>query len=1112
MAKKKEQYQQELTILKFKRDGFVKKIDSLHKLSVELVDDAKVSSEFEVRFSKLESTYEAFTQHQNEVIELTLTLDPDSDLSSFQKTIDDVDKQYFDILSTQHKMATANSSIHLSGSGGSNDYLQPQVKLPKIKLPTFNGHIKDWPHFKDLFISLVHENNTISQIEKFQYLLSCLSDEPHSLARTLPITSQNYNTVWEQLVSRYDNIRRLTSYYLDEILNLPPITNESPKKLRNMLDICSENITALNAITFPVDLGDFMLFHSIIQKLDKHSRQSFETKYASTDFPTIENLLSFLRDHCKALDAAQVTEKCNTFTQPSTQTSNFKSFSRPSNNKPQNTAHVSNLSTIKCFYCNENHTIYACPNFSSLTIEKRKEAVKSRQACFNCLSTGHMINQCTSSSTCRNCGKRHHTFLHYEPSASTTNLPASATTKTIMQVKQTLPNSSKPPSNQPLISSVSSGKLRSSTTTVLLGTATIQISDNANNFHTVRALLDPGSQASFITDSCVRRLCLPRNKFTETVSGISQAPVTTTKGMVNCLIKPRHTNGPILNANTIVLPQITNSLPAEHLDSSIKAYFDKYNLADPFFDVPGEVDVLLGADLYPDIFDGGRQSTPKGMPTLFHSIFGWILTGPTKLPNPKSSLISSNLAISDSHTLESCMQSFWDIEEPPKPATMLSPQDKQCEDLFVSSHSRDSTGRYVVRLPFKEDRVWLGNSYDSAEKCLLQLEKRFVKNPSLKVQYIEFMNEYEALGHMRGVEPSDLPPKYYIPHHAVFKNDFESSKIRVVFNASAKTSNGVSLNDQLLVGPKLQNDIFHIISRFRLSPIVFTTDICKMYRQILIHQEDQSYQSILWRPSPDVPIKNYLLQTITYGMSPAPFLALRTLHQLARDESERFPEATKVLVRDSYIDDIIVGCDSLESAHALKVDLINLLQCGGFELKKWSSNHPELISDVTQQTQEISICSDPQDLRPVKVLGIKWLPSTDNFTYNVSIEHCSPTKRNILSKIAQIFDPLGWVTPIVLLAKSIMKQLWLTVVGWDDVPNEKICCQWLKFVEELPLLQTLNIPSFALTIDWKQVELHAFCDASTLDYSAVLFLRSEDEGVLCVCGRLRHVYYLLFYD
>lgn len=142
------------------------------------------------------------------------------------------------------------------------------------------------------------------------------------------------------------------------------------------------------------------------------------------------------------------------------------------------------------------------------------------------------------------------------------------------------------------------------------------------------------------------------------------------------------------------------------------------------------------------------------------------------------------------------------------------------------------------------------------------------------------MNEYLELGHiMSKIENAESnvssQSSYYMPHHAVLRESSTTSRIRVVFDAAAKTSTGTSLNDQLLVGPTIQNDLFTIALRFRIHRYVLTADIEKMYRQVNVNLEDTNYQRILWRSNESEPITSYKLNTVTYGTASAPFLAIR---------------------------------------------------------------------------------------------------------------------------------------------------------------------------------------------------------------------------------------------
>lgn len=258
---------------------------------------------------------------------------------------------------------------------------------------------------------------------------------------------------------------------------------------------------------------------------------------------------------------------------------------------------------------------------------------------------------------------------------------------------------------------------------------------------------------------------------------------------------------------------------------------------------------------------------------------------------------------------------------------------------------------------------------------------------------------------------------YYLPHHAVIKESSLSTKLRAVFDDSAKTSNGISLNQQLMVGPTIQKDIITIILGFREHNYVITADIEKMYRQVLIREQDRKYQRVLWGEGDS--IKTYELNTVTFGLSSAPFLAIRCLHQLADDEGYKFPIAANILKNDLYVDNLLSGVDTFEKTLKIRDHITQLLKLGGFNLRQWGSNNSQILYGLN----EIDIIPDvylDKD-QPVKTLGIAWNLKTDCITYTTKSIDTSkkPSKRRILSEIAKIFDPLGLLGPIILYAKTL---------------------------------------------------------------------------------------------
>lgn len=265
-------------------------------------------------------------------------------------------------------------------------------------------------------------------------------------------------------------------------------------------------------------------------------------------------------------------------------------------------------------------------------------------------------------------------------------------------------------------------------------------------------------------------------------------------------------------------------------------------------------------------------------------------------------------------------------------------EEEHCETLFLATTRRDSSGRYSVSLPFRDDSSTLGDSRDTAVMRFYNLERKLLREPDVYQAYAEFMNEYERLGH---IQVTDQPGKYFVPHHAVTKRQGGNFNLRVVFDASARASSGQSLND-LYIGPKLQQNITDLLLRCRLHKFMFTADVCKMYRQIKVNEGDRVYQHIFWRNSPHEPLKKFELNTVTYGVSSSPFQAIRVLQQLEHDNGHEVVHAKTVLSSQTYVDDIIRGADTISDILHVQQDLIHLLSRRGFELKKWASNCTEV--------------------------------------------------------------------------------------------------------------------------------------------------------------------------
>ncbi|GFU40235.1 integrase_H2C2 domain-containing protein [Trichonephila clavipes] len=261
---------------------------------------------------------------------------------------------------------------------------------------------------------------------------------------------------------------------------------------------------------------------------------------------------------------------------------------------------------------------------------------------------------------------------------------------------------------------------------------------------------------------------------------------------------------------------------------------------------------------------------------------------------------------------------------------------------------------------------------------------------------------------------------------------------------------------------------------------------------IWINPDQRKLQRILWRENMDEPIKTFELSTVTYGTTSAPFLATRTLKQLALDESGNFPLGSSVVMSDMYIDDVLTGAETLLEAKELKNQLINIFAKGGMVLHKWCGNNTELI--------EVSENYDFSDSSEIKVLGVYWNPKHDCFSLRVKIDlHELNTKRDVLSTIARIYDPLGLLGPVVAKAKIFLQKLWMLKIDWTDLLPDTINREWRQFVESLQVVNDININRCIVVEQSEVIEMHGFSDASQSAYGAVVYCKSiTSDGKMLV--------------
>lgn len=944
-------------------------------------------------------------------------------------------------------------------------------KLPKIAIPSFSGKYAEWTSFRDLFLSLIHNNATLDDVQRLHYLKCQLTGEAEQFLRHIPITAENYKLCWKQLEDRYSNKKYLANCILKKFMSQKSITIESATALRELLDTTNECMHALTNLSINVSTWDTIVIYVLCSKLDAESRKQWELKTSENcnELPTFKQFQEFLEIRSRSLEFIDPKLVRNNVSQSKLTTKTF---------------HVTN---VNCMYCSEEHHLRNCKKFAKEMTDTRRKFVQSHNLCFNCLGAGHNVYSCRQSSRCRICKKKHHSLLHSKGVSTSSELQVVGSEPNVSFVHTTEREESH--NNITACFSSSSGQ-------VLLATALVNAKSHTGSIVTLRCLIDQGSQASFISEAAVQLLGLKKIPHKSSIFGIGSdhSSSTTSKARVEIQIQSLHRNFKVC-VQAFVLNKLTSVLPERKVVIELWPEVSGLVLADPSFKIPNKIDMLLGADIYSQIIMDGLIKNSPQHPIAQNTQLGWILSGPIQSNANSSTILCNHIQHNEEDEL---LKKFWELESDQfvtkKP--QLTEEEIKCEQIFVATTRRDRTGRYIVNLPFrdKDPSCKYGNSKSIATKQFYRLEKRLLANPKLKAEYSAVIADYKNLGHTEQV-PLDQQESHdaiYLPHHAVVREDKDTTKVRVVFNASCPGSNGVSLNDHLMVGPSLQLDLRHIIMRWRRYPICLVADIIKMYRQVKVTESHTDYQRFVWRENPNEELQHLRLLRVTFGTASAPYLAVRALQQVAHDDGKHFPLAAERVLQEFYMDDFMSGCYSVQEGKQVYVEMTQLLSGGGFSLQKWSSNSEEILKEINegQEDNRENLKLKIDDV--MKILGLTWNRKSDEFEYAVQLPPLSPpvTKRKVISEISRLFDPLGWLAPVIISAKIFIQKLWLSGIEWDDQLPSPLLKDWLKYRNNLKELTKFSIPRWIHTNQTDSLrELHGFCDASNDAFAAVVYLR-----------------------
>lgn len=980
--------------------------------------------------------------------------------------------------------------------------------LPAIEIPKFSGNYQEYPNFQATFDSLVHENKArgMDDLRRFAILKSSLTGKAADAVKHLLVTADNYEVARKIIDDRFNKRRLIFDSLISTLFNATQARNVSD--LRGISDLFDSQWKALGILTSSeYHLGEGVLIHLALRKCDLETQRRWDEKQmGSNEIPTWTEFSSFLQTRCTMLEGQSYSRQ--NFSNPPQQATRFQ---RPLPNKVVNAAHSQ---PTQCPSCNGScDSVVNCDKFNDSSVEDRFLLCRIEKLCVKCLQPRPHYN-CTNE-VCNTCERGHNTLLHFDSmdqlrtawdKALSLSKPTHSNVTTVEPAPMTTIDDLMMEEMSVLQTQVSNDKFSDSYT--WLATALVCVADANGTPIVMRALLDGGSQISIISARALKLLGLkPRdtnlrvigvNGDASPVNKAADLSVASQSTSFRCNI-----TAAVHNTMHQRHPTRFTSITEWELPKAVK-------LADPEFNKPRSIDLLLGADIFYKILMGKNIILSNGRPDLILTQFGWVVAGPMTIPSSVNSCTLTLFSASTEnnyHPMElEWMKKCWEVNAGEE-AMRISPEEKACVEFFHAT-TKFENGRYTVKLPFKKPVTHLGQSREAALSRLYGNERKMERDDEYKKRYVDFMTEYETLGHMEEIPtPNQTEPHYYIPHFGVWNLDSTTTVFRTVFDASCATTTGHSLNDLLMVGPTVQPDVLTHLLRMRLDEYILGGDITKMYRQVDVDKDDRVFLLILWRKPGDTKIRTYALKTVTYGTASAPYQSVACLIDLSTRFKDKYPIGADAVTNCMYVDDLLVGSNEIHRLVDTYTQVKALLALGGFTIRKFYSNSSQVMSQIPEAERGTKIRIGESDV--IKTLGMNWDPEADEFTfYFEQSEMQTVSKRTVLSQASRLFDPLGLLQPVTVRAKMFIQRLWADKSHWDEPLPESLAKEWSQIYNDLKTVDEIHILRYVMVrSDVADMQIHGFSDASTKAYAAALYIRcrhaDDSITVQLLCAKTR---------
>nr|XP_044248645.1 uncharacterized protein LOC108069676 [Drosophila takahashii] len=935
------------------------------------------------------------------------------------------------------------------------------------ELPSFSGDPKEWPIFFSSFESST-KMACYSNEENMIRLQKALKGKALDAVRDCLLFPDTLPDVMRTLRMYFGRPEHILKVVVDNMRRMP-----APKgQLEPLIELAFavKNMCAtMKASNMLAHLNNPTLLQEIVEKLGPEMMLNWALYSKQFDCPNLQHLADWMFE---LADAA-----CRVTTPAVGRTAERRSLRQGCLNTHTAVAGSAQQRVEHCMVCDGPHCISRCESFAGLPYAAKWDVVRTSHLCKICLKRHN--KSCWKKRSCgiNNCQAIHHPLLHQDQSP----VPGAL-------------NNHRQPENEG-----EESYFRIIPVTLRGKSKLIEI----------YAFMDDGSTLTLLEESvaneleedgipsplCIswtgsvqrqepssRRLDLRISGTSQNskVFNISNVHTVASLGMTaetmiaeDVKRKYRHLKGIPIKSYKQVVPKMIIGVNNPNLISSLKVREGKWNQ-------PVAAKTRLGWTVY----GGSRQ---RGNRFNFHKCE----------------------CDSDLHEM---VKAYITAEDKVSTQRKSTPEESRASEILMERTTYDGN-KYTAGLLWLDEHRSFPDSFPMAERRLKCLQRKMHNDPELAVELNQQIQNLVDKGYAKKLSSEetkkDAAGAWYLPIFTV-RNPHKPNRVRLVWDAAAKASK-YCLNDYLLKGPDLLVPLLRIMYNFRMRAVAISGDIAEMFHRIAVRQEDACAQRFLWcnqSGTADV----YQLNVLTFGAACSPCIAHYVRDKNALKHAEEFEAAARAITKFHYVDDYIDSCDTPQQAITLAREVKEVHSRGGFHMHKWCSNHKEVVADLNGSTkQEEKEFYNNEEIHSFeKILGMQWSPSQDAFTYalrfvrlnrNIIKENIVPTKREVLQVLMSVFDPMGFVSCIMMYLKILLQNIWRTKMGWDDELPPELYVQWNLWLSYLPLISQVAIPRRYFengTPEDCSTQLHIFVDAGEEAYAAVAYFRIQFQGIITV--------------